>query len=172
MSGQPKVADSTVADVPNATAPTTNRPPVVRRSPWPMIAVVIGFAPLDGVQDLYGVQKEFYRAGSPVKGVAHANVRTRCRTTPSRPAKGPHRGRDPRRGADPARPRRPRRALRPRHRRTGRRRPERRLHLLSGQGRRDQGARRAAARRGRPRRLRRPGTALARTGGSPGGGTE
>src|SRR4051794_17657541 len=98
MSGQSKVEDSTVADAPNATAPATNRPPVVRRIAWPVIAVVIGCAPLNGVQDLYSVQRGFYRACNRVKGVARADVRTRARRTPSRPATRPHRGRDPERG--------------------------------------------------------------------------
>src|SRR3954453_20324287 len=98
MSGQSKVEDSTIAAAPNASAPTTNRPPVVRRIPWPVIAVVIGCSPLNGAQDFYSVQETLYRARNRVKGVARADVRTRDRTTPSRPATGPHRGRHPGRG--------------------------------------------------------------------------
>jgi len=38
MSGQSNVADNTVAAAANATAPTTNDPPVALRRPMPVVA--------------------------------------------------------------------------------------------------------------------------------------
>src|SRR3954452_5991834 len=70
MSGQSKVEDSTVAAAPNASAPTANSPPVVRRSPWRTLSIGMGSAPLNGGQDSYGLQD-----GSTVPVVASRVVR-------------------------------------------------------------------------------------------------
>jgi hypothetical protein len=91
-------------------------------------------------------------------------------TAPPRSTARPHRGRDPGRGAEPARRRRRAGRLDPGHRRPGRGGPERRLHVLPRQGGRGQGTRRTAARRGRPRRLRRPPATVAGTRGGTGAG--
>src|SRR3954452_21549661 len=103
MSGQSKVEDSTVAAAPNASAPSTNRLPVVRRNPEPVIAVVMRVAPLNVVQDLYGVQQASTVAPPTSRG-GRADVRTSWVAPTPRSPPSPHRGRDPRRGPDPARP--------------------------------------------------------------------
>jgi len=43
MPGQSNVEDKTVADTAKARADATNNPPVVRRRPVPVVALVIGF---------------------------------------------------------------------------------------------------------------------------------
>jgi hypothetical protein len=41
MSGQSNVDDNTVAAAANASAPTTNSPPVIRRRPLPVLVTVM-----------------------------------------------------------------------------------------------------------------------------------
>src|SRR5215210_7124432 len=140
MSGQSKVEESTVAAPANASAPATKRPPVVRRIPSLGIVVVIASPP--------GRRTRFVRrTGTLYPEPCDVNGDGRhlgtSQTTAFRTSPGPHGGRHPRRGVVPARRRWRERGLDPRHRGEGRRGSERGLHVLPGQGRGGQGARRA-----------------------------
>src|SRR4051812_8727552 len=75
MSGQSKVEDSTVAAAPKASAPTTNRLPVVRRSPWLMVVVAMASTP-ERCTGFVQRPEASYRVADTVKGVARLDVRS------------------------------------------------------------------------------------------------